>query len=1475
MKRLKRLFASLTRNGVLAIMLVVMCGSYWVYAGRGVYGVYDGDEPKNEFHVVKNVTGDVSEEIPTSFDFTVTALGEDFVTDWSDDYEPTEDDFPKPDTSIVTVDSTVPEGTIVSVNAQRVTVSENLEPIDDYAVTTDYHLSQAKEQVLVVGGYWSRWQDYGNDDVYSEFRCNLDLDESSIAVDLDVSDTERMNPNIPYWVRVRQSLPDTPENEGVVPTEDVYEMRVTNPHLLITGLEPGDYSVSIGTEGFYGTECYWYSQGAYPNYDYDGYYASQAYTDGEGSFRIVRSDGHSGTTNYSLYDIASGEKVQDVSIDDDTENQTITVTGLLAFHSYMVVSDCENENCKDDFSILWCIYDSMSAAHGELRICSDEYGRLPIVRTNGHHGVTKYSVYDNDGDIVSMFSIGEDTPNQKFTVSGLEPSRLYRVVSDDLSGQKSAKVRGVNEGDIDSDYEISLNSNLDTTLEVTNDYKDLVERGDLIIRKYVYGMHSNKADTFDFRLSLYRDGVLTSACDGNEARYGMLFNSGVSTFSLMDNQYAMATKIPCGVNYVLEEYDASADDYITVDDGMMGTFSTTLSEAISISTRDRGSYKYVHEYYVEYPDGERVLEGRSDVGSSETDLLVNDMEHYDESNVERQPVFAPYGGTEYTYEYFGDAYGTLGSDGYAVDSDKSYVVATEDGREVIVLKYVRQAPRPKVGSYKYVHEYYVEDADGDREFEGRSEVKSSADDLIVNDDIHYTADMVKRETTFMADDGVARTYTYDDSAYGLMDGDDYDVNDDMEYAVVTESGTQVIILRYVRHEDPEPAEAKGFYRYVHEYYTEDSDGNRELDGISSIMSSEKDLDIDDDVTYTVSDVKKAPVYNGATYTYKEVAYGDVADDEYTVDSDMKHVVATEDGDQIIILRYVKKKAESVSVNGFYRYVHEYYTEQEDGELRLDGTSDVMSSEKDLEIDENIAYTVDDVGRQPIYGGHTYEYTGGAYGKAISNGYDYDVDKDMNWVVATKDGSQVIILRYMRKSSGTVSVNGTYKYVHEYYTENSDGDLILDGKSDVVSSDKLEINDKVHYTEKDVEKRPVYQNREYKYESADYGKILDGDYAIDFDMDYVVATEDGSEIIILKYIRREDVKGFYHVVHEYYVEDGDGNRALEGISGLLPSSQVDIDDSVHYTVDDVGKITRFEADGITHEYDYTSGGYGIVLDDEYLMDSDMEYVVATENGGEVIILQYVRKLMTTGIDVPVNDTFGTLIINKTVIGDLGNKKKDFNFVLILDDKTIDGEYDDFTFENGKAAFTLRHGESKRVTLSDGIGYTVTEKSAKNYETTVKNGSGTIKGDKAVVVSFVNKCTKTKPADEKPNKTDKPSGNTNNGSGKTNKKDKTLVSSNTGTPASGSDNNASETPSGSSQPGSGSSSYGGGSGSSSGGASYSGGGPASDSGSSSMSRQAESVRTSDSLLANRYLMVVLVFAGILSVCGVLAYRRFRRK
>ena len=120
------------------------------------------------------------------------------------------------------------------------------------------------------------------------------------------------------------------------------------------------------------------------------------------------------------------------------------------------------------------------------------------------------------------------------------------------------------------------------------------------------------------------------------------------------------------------------------------------------------------------------------------------------------------------------------------------------------------------------------------------------------------------------------------------------------------------------------------------------------------------------------------------------------------------------------------------------------------------------------------------------------------------------------------------------------------------------------------------------------------------------------------------------------------------------------------------------------------------------------------------------------GGDSIIYKNIFSSMPVG-------NIGSLMVSKTVVGNAGSTTKEFSFTIKLDDSSINGTYGDMTFENGVAAFTLKHNEKKTASdIPEGVAYEVTEEDAnKNgYTTTSSGASGTILKDITAEAAFTN-------------------------------------------------------------------------------------------------------------------------------------------
>ena len=284
------------------------------------------------------------------------------------------------------------------------------------------------------------------------------------------------------------------------------------------------------------------------------------------------------------------------------------------------------------------------------------------------------------------------------------------------------------------------------------------------------------------------------------------------------------------------------------------------------------------------------------------------------------------------------------------------VEATEDGTQIIIIRYIQEeTPVVKAGSYKVVHEYYHRTSAGDK-LEGKREIETvsvkdpSADRL-------YTANDHAKLPEFQPKDAEGPyLYTYDENpAYGRMDESGYKADDAMTGVKATEAGDQIIILRYYREGTP------GWYNVVHEYYyrepvkagedsgetehipdeegtnpdaggeqglnladlDDDEEADEEVSGFHGTLSSDSQytytfegrrdvvakIPATGGTRFTASDVQHQLGFSGNNYQYNSAVYGrlNTSGDEapYVFIEGKADAVATEKGDEIIILRYIR------------------------------------------------------------------------------------------------------------------------------------------------------------------------------------------------------------------------------------------------------------------------------------------------------------------------------------------------------------------------------------------------------------------------------------------------------------------------------------------------------------------------------------------------------------------------------------------
>lgn len=141
--------------------------------------------------------------------------------------------------------------------------------------------------------------------------------------------------------------------------------------------------------------------------------------------------------------------------------------------------------------------------------------------------------------------------------------------------------------------------------------------------------------------------------------------------------------------------------------------------------------------------------------------------------------------------------------------------------------------------------------------------------------------------------------------------------------------------------------------------------------------------------------------------------------------------------------------------------------------------------------------------------------------------------------------------------------------------------------------------------------------------------------------------------------------------------------------------------------------------IVSEADYTLDGY-----------------VTTSTGAEGTISETEPRVAAF---VNTRNTYGDLKVTKTLEGNDTSIDQEFEFIVTLNNNTIDGIYGGMLFESGEATFTLKGGETiLAVGLPNGVTYTVTEEdySLQGYETTKTGDTGAIEGNQEKTAAFTN-------------------------------------------------------------------------------------------------------------------------------------------
>lgn len=176
-----------------------------------------------------------------------------------------------------------------------------------------------------------------------------------------------------------------------------------------------------------------------------------------------------------------------------------------------------------------------------------------------------------------------------------------------------------------------------------------------------------------------------------------------------------------------------------------------------------------------------------------------------------------------------------------------------------------------------------------------------------------------------------------------------------------------------------------------------------------------------------------------------------------------------------------------------------------------------------------------------------------------------------------------------------------------------------------------------------------------------------------------------------------------------------------------STNVNIDDM--YAISDENGIVTFKNLPSGHDYILTE----VSTLDNYIIDNT-EYKVN---------ISYGNILITPELEVTEDDRFyieneiknGSLVISKIVKDD--NEERSFKFVLKLDNEEINGKFGDLFFENGISNFTLKNGDSVRITgIPAGTKYIIEELDNDEYIVSSSNSEGVIKENEIIEAIFTN-------------------------------------------------------------------------------------------------------------------------------------------
>ncbi len=508
------------------------------------------------------------------------------------------------------------------------------------------------------------------------------------------------------------------------------------------------------------------------------------------------------------------------------------------------------------------------------------------------------------------------------------------------------------------------------------------------------------------------------------------------------------------------------------------------------------------------------------------------------------------------------------------------------------------------GAYRVIHEYYLKDSNGGYHYEGSSLLNTIYGKL---DDEEYDYQTVGLELMHgnhkyrpMARHGygMVSEETKDKAAAFQLatPGNATPSNSERQDTRQQKASSSNASLSGGQTEKATPGNAAS-YRKARKPDDEILDGDE--------VSEDETPDGDEVLEYDISG--EGYLFTGRNTGGRDtgILLSDQAEDKdgngyfYEADESMHHVKMTEDGEEIIIMRYYR---EEEPVTGSYKVIHVYYLRDKDGDhwegasgletldvgwltqekRKKPHTADEVEKDPDpqnFDVDgKKYHYTYD----YPVYGKVTQSSNTGAFtgeGNA-GEGWRYTPDTKMKAAYATEAGDQIIILRYYRTVDVEGSVKASYNVVHEYY-----------------------------YREKEPESDDSHIGSEEGSRLMAKGGSLvpmrDG------------RVGDGAA----ENITGEDSFNGTLTDRIGYVYTFEGITEIENISAPIEQ---------HYTKENVQERNRHAPEGSNqfYTYQYYNVGYGRKEGDGYVSIRDKQWAAALESGEEIIILRYIREEVPT-------------------------------------------------------------------------------------------------------------------------------------------------------------------------------------------------------------------------------------------------------